>query len=107
MDQLANIALPLLGSLSRAPLACGHLLPDLSRLPSANVMRAAYQALRGKARALLKSDWERMSPIPLYYSYLLSITPHPFMGLGKFIAGSIHQMRAQRSEEHTSELQSP
>ena len=38
-----------------------------------------------------------MFPTPSYYSYPLSITPHPFMGLGKFMAGRIHQMRAQKS----------
>jgi len=34
---------------------------------------------------------------PPYYTFPLSLTPHPFMGLGKFMAGRIHQMRAQKS----------
>jgi len=34
---------------------------------------------------------------PLYYTFPLSLTPHPFMGFGKFIASHIHQMRAQKS----------
>ena len=38
-----------------------------------------------------------MSPTPSYYTYPLSITPYPFMGLGKFLAGRIYQMRAQKS----------
>jgi len=33
---------------------------------------------------------------PPYYTFPLSLTPHPFMGLGKFMAGHIHQMRAQK-----------
>ena len=97
MDQLANISLPLLGMLSHALLANGHLLHDTSHLPPADVMRAAYQALRGKARALLQEDWKRVSPTPSYYTYPLSIMPHPIMGLGKFMAGRIHQIRAQKS----------
>ena len=94
VDQLTNTASPVLGFLSRAPLANRHLLTDSSRLPSTDVMRATSQALQGRARSLLKVDWERLSPTPSYYTYLLSITPHLFMGLGKFMAGRIYQMRA-------------
>ena len=36
-------------------------------------------------------------PLPAYYFYPLHLSPHPFMGLGKFIAGRIHQMRSQKS----------
>ena len=60
-------------------------------------MRAAYQALRGKAKSLLQEDWKQLSPTPTYYTYAQTITPHPFMGLGKFMAGRIHQMWAQKS----------
>ena len=41
VDQLANIALSLRGTLSCTLLANGHLLPDTSRLPPADIMRAA------------------------------------------------------------------
>jgi len=34
---------------------------------------------------------------PLYYTFPLSFTPHPFMGLGKVMAGRIHQMKAYKS----------
>jgi len=40
---------------------------------------------------------EAACAIPRYYTFPLSLTPHPFMGLGKFMAGRIHQMRAQKS----------
>ena len=36
-------------------------------------------------------------PLPDYYSYSLHLSPHPFLGLGKFMAGCIHQMRSQKS----------
>ena len=97
VDQLANIALPLFGPLSLAPLANPHLLPDSSRLPPADTMRVAYRPLRGRAKALLQQDWKKMAPAPPYYTYPLSLVPHPFMGLGKFVAGRIHQIRAQKS----------
>jgi len=36
-------------------------------------------------------------PDPGYYHHLPALNPRPFMGLGKFIAGRIHQMRAEKS----------
>ena len=36
-------------------------------------------------------------PLSDYYPYPLRLSPHPFMGLGKFMAGRIHQMRFQKS----------
>ena len=97
VDQLANIALPLLGTLTWALLAKAHLLPNVSRLPRPDTMKAAYCALQGRARSLLLEDWKKVAPTPTYYTFPLSLTPHPFMGLGRFVAGRIHQMRAQKS----------
>ena len=39
----------------------------------------------------------RSLPLPDYNPYPLHLPPHPFMGLGKFMAGRIHQMRFQKS----------
>ena len=60
-------------------------------------MSAAYRALQRKARSLMVEHWHSFSPVPVYYTFPLSLSPHPFMGLGKFMAGRIHQMRAQKS----------
>jgi len=60
-------------------------------------MRKTYQALRARARNMLLQDWASDAPTPPYYNYPPSLTPHPFMGLGKFVAGRIHQMRAAKS----------
>jgi len=46
---------------------------------------------------MLLQDWVKDDPTPPYYDYPPSLTPHPFMGLGKFVAGRIHQMRAGKS----------
>ena len=46
---------------------------------------------------MLLQDWAKEDPTPLYYEYPPSLTPHPFMGLGKFVAGRIHQMRSAKS----------
>jgi len=36
-------------------------------------------------------------PTPGYYLHPPALSPRPFMGLGKFVAGRIHQMRAGKS----------
>jgi len=57
-------------------------------------MRKTYQALRTRARNMLVQDWITDDPTPPYYEYPPSLSPHPFMGLGQFVTGRIHQMRS-------------
>lgn len=54
-------------------------------------------ALKLRARQVLLLDWTEHHPILPYYPYLLSLEPHAFMGLDKFITGRIHPMRACKS----------
>jgi len=65
--------------------------------PPPALMKKTYQALRTRARNMLLQDWATDAPIPLYYEYPPSLSPYPFMGLGKFLAGRIHQMRVAKS----------
>jgi len=60
-------------------------------------MRKTYQALRARARHMLPQELAKEDPTPPYYHYSPSLNPHPFMGLGKFVAGRIHQMRVAKS----------
>ena len=46
---------------------------------------------------MLLQDWANDAPTPPYHEYPPSLAPHPFMGLGKFLAGRIHQMRVAKS----------
>ena len=96
VDALAHLTLPLLEGLSYAPLINSTLLPDLPALPSDEIMTNAYCALKRRAQTLMIEHW-RSFPLPDYYPYPLRLSPHPFMGLGKFMAGRIHQMRSQKS----------
>ena len=59
-------------------------------------MTNAYCALRQRAQALMIAHW-RSLPLPSYYPYPLRLSPHPFIGLGEFMASRIHQMRSQKS----------
>ena len=59
-------------------------------------MTNAYRALKRRAQTLMMEYW-RSLPLPDYYPYPLRLSTHPFMGLGKFMPGRIHQMRSQKS----------
>ena len=96
VDALAHLTVSLLKDLSFAPLINSTLLPDLSSLPSDEILTNAYHALKRRAQALIMDQWCFL-PLPSYYPYPLRFSPHPFMGLGKFMAGCIHQMRSQKS----------
>ena len=60
-------------------------------------MLKTYRALKGRARDALLEDWKALHPTPDYYPYAPQLSPHPFMGLDKFVAGRIHQMRPGKS----------
>jgi len=42
-------------------------------------------------------EWELAAPDPARYAYRPSLKPHPFMGLPKFDAGRLHQIRSGKS----------
>ena len=90
VDSLAHLTLPLLEDLTFTPMINSLLQPDLPPLPDDATMSAAYRALQRKARSLMLEHWRSFSPLPAYYTFPLSLSPHPFMGLGKFMAGRIH-----------------
>jgi len=90
---LANTATPLLHDVVTLPLISLHLTDYLP--PVAGVV-PSYARLKLRAKQLLLSHWSA-TQAPPYYSYPPSTRPYPFMGLGKFVAGRIHQMRSGES----------
>ena len=96
VDALAHLTLPLFEGLSYAPLINWTLLPDLPALPSDEIMTNACRALKRQAQTLMLEYW-RSLPLPDYYPYPQQLSPPPFMGLGMFTAGRIHQMHSQKS----------
>jgi len=97
VDALAHLIIPLQEGLTRLPLVLHTLPPPGTNIPPPELMRKTYQALWAQARHMLLQDWAKDDPTPAYYDYPPSLTPHPFMGLGKFVAGRIHQMRVGKS----------
>jgi len=90
---LANTAAPLVEDVSTLPSISLHLTDYPPPIPG---IVPSYSRLKLRAKQLLLSDWSA-TPAPTYYPYPPSSRPHPFMGLGKFVAGRIHQMRSGKS----------
>ena len=79
------------------PLLHFHLLPiDARPLPDPPPGRS-NRALKTLHKGHLLQDWSLQSPPPLSYSYSPTLVPHPFMGVDRFTAGRIHQMRSGKS----------
>ena len=92
VDSQAHLTLTLPERLTFALMINSLLLPELLPLLDDATMSAARRALQRKARSLMIHHWRSFSPAPAYYTFPLSLSPYPFMGLRKFLAGRIHQM---------------
>ena len=90
---MANAAAPLVEDVSTLPPISLHLTDYLPPVPG---IVPSYSRLKLRAKRLLLSDWSA-ARAPPYYPDPPSTRPHPFMGLGKFVAGRIHEMRSGKS----------
>jgi len=87
--------------MAAAPIHDVSTLPPISLhltdyLPPIPGIVPSHARLKQRAKQLLLSDWSS-TPAPAYFPYLPSARPHPFMGLGKFVAARIHQMPSGKS----------
>jgi len=96
LDALPHSMLFLLGPDGHAPLpvTSQHLLGETYPTPPPG---RTYPQLKLLCRKLLMEEWELAAPDPARYAYRPSVKPHQFMGLPKFDAGSLHQMRSGKS----------
>ena len=75
---------------STLPLISLHLTDYLPPVPG---VIPSYVRLKLRAKQLLLCDWSP-TPVPPYYPFPHTTCPHLLMGLGKFVAGMIHQMHS-------------
>jgi len=94
--EIAYRTLPLLKNRSSFPLHNPQLVPTLF-VPPVDPSSDSYAALKTESRAILPLHWSSLAHPPPDSEYLPSLTPHPFMGLPKFLAGCFHQMRSGKS----------
>ena len=97
IDALAHLTRPLQEGLTRCPLILHPPHRPGSNIPPAQLMARTYHALRTRTRYMLIKDWATDAPTPTYYKHPPCLSAHPFRGLGKLVAGRIHQMRAAKS----------
>jgi len=71
-----------------------HLACAATSLPPQSLIDNTYSALKNWIREALLAEWASLFPTPGYYLHPPALSPRPFMGLGKLVAGRIHQMRA-------------
>ena len=96
LDALPHSMLFLLGPDGHAPLpvTSQHLLGESYPVPPPG---RTYPQLKLLCKNLLMREWGERAPDPPRYQYHPSLKPHPFMGLLKFDAGRLHQMRFGKS----------
>jgi len=97
VDAVAHRTIPFTLGLSRMPMINSHLVCPTPNLPPQSLMDDTYSALKKRVRETLLVEWASLFPTPGYYLHPPALQPRPFMGLGKFVAGRIHQMRAGKS----------
>jgi len=83
--------------LSKMPMINSHLVCPAHVLPPQSLMDSTYSVLKKRVREKLLEEWSSLFPTPGYSLHPPALQPKPFMGLGKFVAGRIHQMRAGKS----------
>jgi len=97
VDAVAHRTIPFTLGLSRMPMINSRLVCPTPVLPPQSLIDNTYSALKKRVREALLTEWAALYPTPGYYLHPATVSPRPFMGLGKFVAGRIHQMRAGKS----------
>jgi len=82
------------GGFEPLPVTSQHLVCEIYPAPPPG---RTYPQLKLQCNNLLMKEWDEAAPDPARYPYRPSLKPHPFMGLNKFTAGRLHQMRSGKS----------
>jgi len=96
VDVVAHRTIPFTLGLSRMPMINSRLMSPAPVLPPQSLMDSTYSALKKGVREALLAEWASLFPTPGYYLHPPALYLRPFMGLSKFVAGRIHQMRARK-----------
>ena len=74
-----------------------HLVFLALATPPMSLMDNTYSALKKRIMETLLDESARLFPTPGYYHHLPALNLWPLMGMNKFMAGRIHQIRAGKS----------
>jgi len=87
VDAVAYRTIPFTLGLSKMPMINSHLVCAAPSLPPQSLMDNTYSAVKKRIREGLLAEWASLFPTPGYYLHPPALSPRPFMGLGKFVAG--------------------
>jgi len=96
IDEIAHRSFPLLEGRETFPLLNPHLLPT-PVIPAPDPPSNSHAPLKPESTLILLLHWRSLAPLPPGYPYFPTLAPQPFMGLSKFLANRIHQMRSGKS----------
>ena len=94
IDAVAHKTIPFTHGLSRMAKINSLLISSAPSALPRSLMDNTYSALKKSVREALLAQWPGLLPTPGYYHHVPALNPRPFMGLSRFIAGRIQQMRA-------------
>jgi len=94
---VAHRTIPFTQGLTRMPMINSHIVSTALTVPPLSLMDNTYSALKKRVREALLDECARLFPMPGYYYHLPTVRPRPFIGMGKFVAGRIHQVRSCKS----------
>ena len=97
VDALAHRTIPFTQGLSMMSMINSHLVCLTRTLLPQSLMDNTYSALKKRARETHLAEWASLFPTTGYYLHPPALSARPFMGLGKFVAGRIQQIRAGKS----------
>ena len=90
---VAHQTIPFTLGLSSMPMINSNLVCPTPTLAPESQMNNTYSALKKRIRDPLLTERASCFPTPGYSLHPPALAPRPFMGLGKFVAGRIYQMR--------------
>ena len=87
VDAVAHRTIPFTLGLSRMPMINSHLVCPTPTLPPQSLIENTFSALKKRIQETLLTEWASLFPTPGYYLHPPTLSPRPFMGLGKFLPG--------------------
>ena len=97
IDPVAHRSTQFTHGLSRMPMINSHLVFPAPPVSSQQLMNNTCSTLKKRVRDTLLEKWPCLFSPPGYYHLPPTQNPHPFMGLDRFTAGRVHQIRAGKS----------
>jgi len=94
VDRIAHRTIQFTQGLSRMRMINSHLVSPGLAVPPLSLMDNRYCTLKKRVSDVLLEEVAHLFLMPGDYHHPPMVNPRPFMGMGKFISGRIHHIRA-------------